>query len=149
MKRSKEELGRIHKERCRELKGIRAQIAQDLGIELHQTECTYEGYCSGTCPKCRSEELRLNAAMLKKQLQEADLKRRVTAAGLTTVVALGLTGCDIGDVYVTEGTPSMPQEEVLEGDVIEITDSSESTEGTEVILMGEMPLMTDEITGEE
>ncbi len=149
MKRSKEELGRIHKERCRELKGIRAQIAQDLGIELHQTECTYEGYCSGTCPKCRSEELRLNAAMLKKQLQEADLKRRVTAAGLTTVVALGLTGCDIGDVYVTEGTPSMPQEEVLEGDVIEIMDSSESTEGTEVILMGEMPLMTDEITGEE
>ncbi|MBR6626712.1 MAG: hypothetical protein IKL04_01850 [Lachnospiraceae bacterium] len=149
MKRSKEELGRIHKERCRELKGIRAQIAQDLGIELHQTECTYEGYCSGTCPKCRSEELRLNAAMLKKQLQEADLKRRVTAAGLTTVVALGLTGCDIGDVYVTEGTPSMPQEEVLEGAVIEIMDSSESTEGTEVILMGEMPLMTDEITGEE
>lgn len=149
MKRSKEELGRIHKERCRELKGIRAQIAQDLGIELHQTECTYEGYCSGTCPKCRSEELRLNAAMLKKQLQEADLKRRVAAAGLTTVVALGLTGCDIGDVYVTEGTPSMPQEEVLEGDVIEIMDSSESTEGTEDILMGEMPLMTDEITGEE
>lgn len=149
MKRSKEELGRIHKERCRELKGIRAQIAQDLGIELHQTECTYEGYCSGTCPKCRSEELRLNAAMLKKQLQEADLKRRVAAAGLTTVVALGLTGCDIGDVYVTEGTPSMPQEEILEGDVIEIMDSSESTEGTEAILMGEMPLMTDEITGEE
>lgn len=149
MKRSKEELGRIHKERCRELKGIRAQIAQDLGIELHQTECTYEGYCSGTCPKCRSEELRLNAAMLKKQLQEADLKRRVAAAGLTTVVALGLTGCDIGDVYVTEGTPSMPQEEILEGDVIEIMDSSESTEGTEDILMGEMPLMTDEITGEE
>ncbi len=149
MKRSKEELGRIHKERCRELKGIRAQIAQDLGIELHQTECTYEGYCSGTCPKCRSEELRLNAAMLKKQLQEADLKRRVAAAGLTTVVALGLTGCDIGDVYVTEGTPSMPKEEVLEGDVIEIIDSSESTEGTEVILMGEMPLMTDEITEEE
>ena len=34
MKRSKEELGRIHKEKCKELKAIRAKIAEDLGIDL-------------------------------------------------------------------------------------------------------------------
>lgn len=49
MRRSKEELGKLHKEQCRELKTIRAQMAADLGIDLKQRECTYEGYCSGTC----------------------------------------------------------------------------------------------------
>ena len=48
MRRSKEELGKLHKEQCRELKTIRAQMAADLGIDLKQRECTYEGYCSGT-----------------------------------------------------------------------------------------------------
>ena len=122
MKRSREELGRIHKETCRELKQVRAKIAEDLEIDLHQTECTYEGYCSGTCPKCKGEELRLNAAILKKQMEESNMKRRVMAAGLTAVAALSLTGCDIiGDYYVTEGVASAPPvEETLEGDVATI-----------------------------
>lgn len=87
MKRSKEELGRIHKEKCKELKAIRAKIAEDLGIDLQQRECTYEGYCSGTCPKCKSEEMRLNLAIMKKQMEAADVKRRAAAAGLTAVAA--------------------------------------------------------------
>ena len=94
MERSREELGRIHKEKCKELKQIRAKMAEDLGVELHQTECTYEGYCSGTCPKCKQEEWKLNAALMKRQLQEADIKRKVAAAGLTTVAALCLSGCN-------------------------------------------------------
>ena len=57
MKKSKEELTRIHKEKCRELKKIRAKMAENLSIELHQRECTYEGYCRGTCPACRKEEM--------------------------------------------------------------------------------------------
>ena len=31
-----------HKEKCKVLKGVRKQIADKLGIDLHQTECTYE-----------------------------------------------------------------------------------------------------------
>lgn len=67
MKKCKEDLNRIHKEKCREIKRIRDRIAEDLGIELRQRECTYEGYCSGTCPACRKEEMQLNAALIKKQ----------------------------------------------------------------------------------
>ena len=67
----KDEKSKIHKERCKELKLIRAKIAEELGIDLHQRKCTFEGYCSGTCPKCKSEELILNSALLKKQLEEA------------------------------------------------------------------------------
>lgn len=107
MKKNREELARIHKEKCRELKQIRAKMAENLGIELHQRECTYEGYCSGTCPACRSEELRLNAALLKKQVEEANLKGRVAAAGLTAVAALCLTGCNTPDRDVTEGVATM------------------------------------------
>ena len=53
-----------HKEKCKVLKGVRKQIADKLGIDLHQTECTYEGECSGTCPKCAKEEKTLNKALL-------------------------------------------------------------------------------------
>lgn len=158
MKRSKEELGRIHKEKCKELKQVRARMAEDLGIDLHQTECTYEGYCSGTCPKCKSEELRLNVAILKKQMEEADMKRRVAAAGLTTVAALCLTGCNVIDRYTMDGGIQPPvTEEVLEGDVVNVVDyegglevetSGESTEGTECelteeVLEGDVAIVVD------
>lgn len=117
MKRSKEELGRIHKEKCKELKAIRAKIAEDLGIDLQQKECTYEGYCSGTCPKCKSEEMRLNLAIMKRQMEEADVKRRVAAAGLTAVAAISLTGCNIGATTVEGAMEAPPSMEQLEGDV--------------------------------
>lgn len=113
MKKSKEELGRIHKERCKELKQIRAKMAENLGIDLHQRECTYEGYCSGTCPKCKSEEMQINAALLKRQLEEANIKGRVIAAGLTTVAAVSLTGCGLQ----IDGGMTGP---ALEGDVVEL-----------------------------
>lgn len=53
-----------HKERCKELKGLRKVLADKLGIDLHQRECTYEGECSGTCPKCAKEENILRKALL-------------------------------------------------------------------------------------
>lgn len=92
MQRSKEELEKLHKGQCRELKTIRAQMAADLGIDLKQRECTYEGYCSGTCQKCKSEEMQLNVAILKLQMQELDMKKRVATAGLTMVAAMTLSG---------------------------------------------------------
>ena len=56
----------MHKERCKKLKEIRKKIADKIGVDLHQTECTYEGKCSGTCPKCQQEERQLNQALLTK-----------------------------------------------------------------------------------
>lgn len=53
-----------HKELCRQLKKIRKDMADKLGIDLHQTECTYPGECSGTCPKCQREEKILSKALL-------------------------------------------------------------------------------------
>jgi len=129
MKKSREELTRIHKEKCKELKKIRAQIAADLGVDLKQSECTYEGYCSGTCPKCKSEEMMLNLAIMKQQMEATDIKRKVAAAGLTTAAALTLSGCNLTDTHTWEATegvmpaPTTTGSQILEGDVEYIEES--------------------------
>lgn len=53
-----------HKEKCSVMKQMRKKIADKLGIDLHQTECTFQGECNGTCPKCAHEENILNKAIL-------------------------------------------------------------------------------------
>lgn len=58
-------------------------MAQALGIELNQRECSHPEGCRGTCPKCADEEKRLNDA----------LKKRGAAGALAVAVSLGLTGC--------------------------------------------------------
>ncbi len=83
-----------HKEKCRQLQAIRKGLADKLGIDLHQTECTYPGECSGTCPKCAREEQILNAALLKKTVAVAGI-----AAG-----ALSLTAC--GEPQITGDVPA-------------------------------------------
>ena len=122
MKKSKEELTRIHKEKCRQLKEIRAKMAENLGIELHQRECTYEGYCRGTCPACRKEEMLLNAALLRKQMEDANLKGRIAAAGLATAAALSLTGCNTLTQNETEGATSFTDEQLEGATRLEVPD---------------------------
>jgi hypothetical protein len=54
------------RERCNRLKGIRKGLADALGVNLDQRECTFEGECKGTCPRCKHEEDLLNRAILRK-----------------------------------------------------------------------------------
>ena len=104
------------KERCRVLKDVRKTLSQKLGIDLNQTECTYEGECKGTCPKCKKEESILNSALIKKG---------ATLAG-ATLLTVSLTGCTLfepdiaGDVVQLPENP--PEAEELSGDVQTIED---------------------------
>lgn len=82
----------IHKEKCKRLKAIRKKMADGLGIDLKQKECTFEGECRGTCPKCRQEEEALNRALLGK------------AAAVAVSAGIMLTGCQ-GETGNT-GNPS-------------------------------------------
>lgn len=161
MERSKEEMTRIHKERCRELKLVRAKMAEELGVDLHQRECTYDGYCSGTCPKCAAEERVLNEAVRRRQMEEtarsggaaAALDReqpetvqsgraaggaarsRVLAAGLAAIVSLGLSGC----MGSTEGVSQLDGDvELIDGGMEYATEQMER-ESTESELEGLMP----------
>ena len=55
------------KQTCRILKEIRKQIAEENDIKLVISECTYQGNCLGTCPKCEAEVRYLERELEKRQ----------------------------------------------------------------------------------
>ena len=73
-----------NKEKCKILKEIRKDTAENIGVELNQTECTYKGECSGTCPKCRQEEEKLNKALLGGKVAAVALASSLALAGCTS-----------------------------------------------------------------
>ena len=55
------------KQTCKILKEIRKQIAEENDIKLVIEECTYQGNCLGTCPKCEAEVRYLERELEKRQ----------------------------------------------------------------------------------
>lgn len=110
----------IHKEKCKRLKAIRKKLADGLGIDLKQRECTFEGECRGTCPKCRQEEEALNRALLGK------------AAAVVVSAGMLLTGCQgESEIHELDGDigPGYDESETiieLEGDIDLGYDESET-----------------------
>ena len=108
----------FNKKRCKKLKEIRKSIADKLGVDLQQKECTFEGKCSGTCPKCKQEEEILNKALLK----------RTGAIGIAATMGASLVGCNFlkpdygqlaGDVRIADPPKPTIQEELLEGEILD------------------------------
>lgn len=52
---------------CKALKNIRSLVAQANDIPLQIEECTYEGHCTGTCPKCEAEARFLEEALQQRR----------------------------------------------------------------------------------
>ena len=101
---------------CKILKDIRRQIAEANDIELVIKECTYQGDCSGTCPRCEAE-----VAYLEKELARREAIGK--AVRLT-----GLAAASFAAAACSMKKPAQPapeeQPEILEGDVA-YTDSTE------------------------
>lgn len=81
------------KDICRQLKDIRRRVADENDIPLEQHECTYDGPCNGTCPRCDAEVKYL----------EQELHRRMTIGKVAAVagVAMSLaafTSCTEGKI---------------------------------------------------
>ena len=74
------------KDVCKELKAVRKRIAEENGIELEIPECTYQGPCKGTCPRCESEVRYLENALA----QKIKMGKVATVAGLA--LTLGVSG---------------------------------------------------------
>lgn len=123
----------VNKEKCKTLKQIRKKMADALDIDLHQQECTYEGKCSGTCPKCRQEEQQLNQAILTKT---------ALVAGMVTMT-VGLSGCTPAARGVVEGAAPVlidraVTESQLEGDTVELPPREDDVlEGEEEYILPE------------
>ena len=79
---------------CAILKQIRRDIAEKNDIALTIAECTHQGNCAGTCPRCEAE-----VRILEKALAEKKRKGIKTAvAGISAgLLAVGLTSCTPAD----------------------------------------------------
>ena len=67
------------KEKCKLLKAIRREIAETNGIVYLTSDCTFEGECKGTCPKCDAE-IRYLDSEINRLIAEG---KSVTLAGLS------------------------------------------------------------------
>lgn len=68
---------------CKQLKEVRHCIAEENDIPLEMKECTYEGPCRGTCPRCEAEVRYLEEALDRRKR----LGKKVAVAGLCVSLA--------------------------------------------------------------
>ena len=117
-----EEKDMLGKQKCRILKEIRQRIADENDIPYVTRECSFQGECRGTCPRCESE-----LKYLERQLAlRASLKKGVTVAALCAGMAglsFTVSGCSGSKVVETvvgqddlSGAAS-PEEIELSGEV--------------------------------
>ena len=78
------------KKTCKILKEIRQQIAEKNDIEYVTSECSFQGECEGTCPKCEAELRYLERELRKRQ----QLGKVVTIAGISLGVASTFAACN-------------------------------------------------------
>ncbi len=112
------------KRTCKILKEIRKQIAAENDIEFVTSECTYQGECAGTCPKCEVEVRYLEHELEKRQR----MGKVAVISGMAIGTMFGATSC-------------LDQIRPLEGDVMYVPDSSEIV-ATEQPLPGEIAVDT-------
>ena len=96
------------KKRCKILKEIRRQIAENNDIEFITSECKHQGDCPGTCPKCEAE-VRYLERELEKRMK---LGKAVAVAGLAVALTTSTAGCDelLDGLRPTGGDPLPPEE---------------------------------------
>lgn len=79
----------LGKAKCKILKEIRQKIADENDIPYVTRECTYQGDCSGTCPRCESE-----LRYLERELEARKrLGQKVAVTALCTGISFGTVAC--------------------------------------------------------
>ena len=91
----------IGKSICKYLKSVRRAVAEANGIDLEIPECTFDGECSGTCPRCEAE-----VRMLE---QELSTRQRMAQKVAVLGVAAGLSLIGMPNAAAQNITPSPTQ----------------------------------------
>ena len=89
------------KQICSYLKSVRREVAAANGIDLEIPDCTFEGECPGTCPRCEAEVRQLEQALSQRQR----LSQKVAIVG----VAMGLT---LSGMSVAQAQNVSPQDTI-------------------------------------
>lgn len=105
------------KEKCKALKEIRRQIAEKNDIPFAVSQCTHQGDCKGTCPKCESELRYLERELAIRQ----GLGKAVAIAGISIGACATFTACSPMDT-VTDFLENIGRDE-LAGDVTPVPDT--------------------------
>ncbi len=84
--------------KCKILKEIRQTIADENDIPYVTRECTYQGDCSGTCPKCESELRYLERELEKRQR----LGKRAVVTALCSGMVIGTAACGGPGIFEQE-----------------------------------------------
>ena len=119
------------KSKCKILKDIRRQIAQDNDIEFVTSECRYQGECSGTCPKCEAEVRYLEQELAKRQ----NAGKAIAVAGIAAALVVGASGCGM-DTNSTAGDLD-PSASTSQTDPTQTDPTDQVTAGVPVEPMGE------------
>lgn len=101
------------KSKCKILKDIRRQIAQENDIEYVTSEFKHQGDCSGTCPKCEAELRYLEQELEKRQ----KAGKAIAVAGIAAALIVGSTGCSLNH----------PSQTSVDGDIAPDTLPSETS----------------------
>ena len=98
------------RDKCELLNEIRQKIAQKNNIPFDFEECTFEGECEGTCPKCESELEYLENELKKKQANG----EKIEIEGIFTLEEMEPTELKCGDVFEPFGNfgPKKSVEEI-------------------------------------
>jgi len=125
------------KQKCKILKEIRRQIAEQNNIRYVIEECKHKGNCRGTCPKCEWE-----VRMLERELEKRRKSgKKVVLAGISA--GFLLTSCSPIDTIkdlvssVTDPLQGDVMAETLEGSVAEIATPGETVPEETGALAGE------------
>lgn len=135
------------KEKCKALKEIRRQIAEQNDIPYAVSQCSHQGDCKGTCPKCEAELRYLERELAVRK----NLGKAVAVAGISVGVCSSLTACSPIEAVQNINMPSsmqLPVGEVLVGDVP--LETPESTQADWQLLLpnpGEIPIPSEATEG--
>lgn len=98
------------KAKCKALKEIRHQIAIQNDIPYVVSQCTYQGDCKGTCPKCEAELKYLERELAIRQ----GLGKVIAITGISMTLCSSLSACshisDLPNSTETQIHNNLPEE---------------------------------------
>lgn len=121
------------KSKCKILKDIRRQIAENNDIAYVTTECKYQGDCAGTCPKCEAEVRYLEEELQKRQ----KAGKALAVAGIAAALMVNTAGCMLNSTDETSPLAGDPLPPLTTAETTEPGNSQTTEEQIDVTTMGE------------
>ena len=127
-----------NKQKCEELRKIRMQMANVLGIPdlIRKEPCNFEGECNGTCPACYMEERAL-----------MDKLYELHSNGLLAAVYGDKTQKLKNEIDESYWEDLLKVEDILDGEIIAETADSSGGESFETHTLGQVRPFSEEDFG--